>query len=424
MKKKLNPLVIFLVVGIPLYFLANFIRNGIPGAIFNELQKDLNTTAKGVTALGASFMYVYALSQLITGVLCDRYGGYRTMLYGCPLFLIGVLAFPFVDNIVVLCLLRAIAAFGASIIYLSLAKEMTSKAPEHFSLLLGLVCFIGFLGGVTAGQPFSSLASSIGWKNSILGVGVIACLLYLAIPLVKKTQGTLPEIRQIPFSVKVFARIFKTGGTWRIVASFSIAYGVAFALCTVIAKKYLEDCCQYSVKASGIVMSLMFLSMAISSIGMGFLSKLFNNRRLIFGKVCCISTAILLLMLTLFTIFGIKGFAPGLVFVLVPLIASYGSVAMAQGIELNRPEDGGMVVSIINFLVYVVVALAGNISGLLLDFFGFTLNSNGDKIYHSGAYAGLFGLLGLFAVYATYNAWQLPETWGKNINSRFVNNDN
>jgi MFS family permease len=277
MKKKLNPLVIFLVVGIPLYFLANFIRNGIPGAIFNELQKDLNTTAKGVTALGASFMYVYALSQLITGVLCDRYGGYRTMLYGCPLFLIGVLAFPFVDNIVVLCLLRAIAAFGASIIYLSLAKEMTSKAPEHFSLLLGLVCFIGFLGGVTAGQPFSSLASSIGWKNSILGVGVIACLLYLAIPLVKKTQGTLPEIRQIPFSVKVFARIFKTGGTWRIVASFSIAYGVAFALCTVIAKKYLEDCCQYSIKASGIVMSLMFLSMAISSIGMGFLSKLFGT---------------------------------------------------------------------------------------------------------------------------------------------------
>jgi hypothetical protein len=50
MKKKLNPLVIFLVVGIPLYFLANFIRNGIPGAIFNELQKDLSTLQNKVLA--------------------------------------------------------------------------------------------------------------------------------------------------------------------------------------------------------------------------------------------------------------------------------------------------------------------------------------------------------------------------------------
>ena len=421
--KKLNPLVIFLAVGIPIYFFANFIRNGIPGAIFNELQRDLNTTAKGVTALGASFMYVYALSQLITGVLCDRYGGYRTMLWGCPLFLIGVLAFPFIDNIVILCFLRAIAAFGASIIYLSLAKEMTSKAPEQFSLLLGLVCFIGFLGGVTAGQPFSYLSSSIGWRNSILVVGVVSCFLYMLVPIIKKTQTPLPEVRNIPFSIKVFARIFKTGGTWRIVASFSVAYGVAFALCTVIAKKYLEDCCQYSVKASGVVMSLMFLSMAISSIGMGFISKLFNNRRLIFGKVCCCSTGILLLLLTIFTILGVKGLLPGIVFVLVPLVASYGSVAMAQGIELNRPEDGGTVVSVINFLVYVVVAVAGNISGLLLDFFGFTLNTNGDKIYNPISYAGLFGLLALFVIYATYNAWQLPETWGKNINDRFVNND-
>ena len=77
--------------GSALYFFANIQRVAIPGAIFDRLQEELHLSAPGVTALGSSFMYVYALNQLVIGLFVNRYGGRRVMLPGALLFCLGSL---------------------------------------------------------------------------------------------------------------------------------------------------------------------------------------------------------------------------------------------------------------------------------------------------------------------------------------------
>ena len=64
-----------LICGTGLYFFANLQRVAIPGTVFNHLQENLHAGAPYITALGASFMYVYAVSQLLVGLFLDRYGG-------------------------------------------------------------------------------------------------------------------------------------------------------------------------------------------------------------------------------------------------------------------------------------------------------------------------------------------------------------
>ena len=91
-KKKsifINLTLIFL--GTMFYLFANFQRIAIPGAVFDIMEQELHVTAPFITAFGAIFMYVYAFTQLINGVLVDRFGGFRIMLTGGIVLAVGAL---------------------------------------------------------------------------------------------------------------------------------------------------------------------------------------------------------------------------------------------------------------------------------------------------------------------------------------------
>ena len=51
-----------IVLGMLFYFVANFQRIAVPGAIFDILEQELSVGAPQITAFGALFMYVYANS--------------------------------------------------------------------------------------------------------------------------------------------------------------------------------------------------------------------------------------------------------------------------------------------------------------------------------------------------------------------------
>jgi MFS family permease len=103
-------------MGVMLYFFANLQRVAIPGSIFNELQTDLNASAKYITALSSMFMYIYAAGQLCAGLLADRYGGERVITFGALLFCLGSILFPFCTSLPLLYFCRFLVGMGASAI--------------------------------------------------------------------------------------------------------------------------------------------------------------------------------------------------------------------------------------------------------------------------------------------------------------------
>ena len=113
-----------------LYFIANFQRIAVPGAIFDILEQELSVSAPYITAFGAIFMYVYAIGQLVTGVLVDRFGGLRVISCGGIIFGIGCLLFPISSFLPAMYLSRALMGFGCSMFYLSLVKELKNLYSE------------------------------------------------------------------------------------------------------------------------------------------------------------------------------------------------------------------------------------------------------------------------------------------------------
>ena len=133
MKKEYIFQLILIVIATFLYFFANIQRVAVPGAIFDV-----------ITALGASFMYIYAVTQLIVGLLISKYGGYRVITYGALIFAIGGLMFPAVKTLQMLYLSRALVGLGSATLYLGIIQETRNVVSKNnFGIALSIILFIG-----------------------------------------------------------------------------------------------------------------------------------------------------------------------------------------------------------------------------------------------------------------------------------------
>ena len=88
-----------ILLGTLFYFVANFQRIAVPGAIFDILEQELSVGAPQITAFGAIFMYIYAFTQLLNGIFVDRYGGYKIMAVGAVIMSAGFIIFTLTSNL-------------------------------------------------------------------------------------------------------------------------------------------------------------------------------------------------------------------------------------------------------------------------------------------------------------------------------------
>lgn len=262
--------------GSALYFFANIQRVAIPGAIFDRLQEELHLSAPGVTALGSSFMYVYALNQLVIGLFVNRYGGRRVMLPGALLFCLGSLLFPLSDG-AWLYFSRALTGFGASSIYLSLIDETIRSFRKNRTVAVSLVIMTGYAGGVAANAPFVAGVRAIGWRLMLEAVAAATVLFYLLFAAASFARKPPPVRRGVPLDFSGFSGVLGNGHNRALFAFSGVNFGLYYCIQTVIGKKFLEDFCGFSSPDAAWVLSLMGAISAVSGVLFAVLSRLAGN---------------------------------------------------------------------------------------------------------------------------------------------------
>ena len=402
-------------MGVMLYFFANFQRVAIPGAIFDELQSDLNVGAKYITALSSMFMYIYAAGQLFAGLLADRYGGERVITFGALLFCLGSLIFPFCTTLPLLYFCRFLVGMGASAIYLSLVKILATRFPKKFPVLLGFFLLWGYAGGVVATAPFVFIVKELSWRTALIIFGAASLVSYLLF-VGSKYLVTLPRVTNTPFSFRVFGELLKRKHNRNIIIYSACSFGTYYCIHTVIGKKFLEDFCRLSTEAAATYIMGLSILASISAFCMALVSQFFGGRRKIFlviaGCVAVIAYGVIVLALC----FNWR--TPYLVFLLfaVAWFANQGTISVPTMKDTNVPEAMGAIVSLCNGTVYLMVALLSNAVGLLLDMFEPVRNGN-VLIYTNNSYLAVFILFLLLSVCTLYNACRLRDTRGENVAS-------
>ena len=396
-----------------LYATSYFQRTSLPGTIFNELQRDCAMNALQVANVGASFVYVYAVCQLFSGMFADKYCGSRVVFWGGLIFIAGIILFPLVQNHYLLYFARMLTGLGASTMYLSLVKETDRLFDrKNYPIMIAVVYFFGYGGGLCGSLPFERLCSVFPWRSVLIGAAAVSVICYILFLLGKRCTP-MPPPAPVKISFKPLLSIMRNPLSWLILFVSSVNFTVYFIIQTVFGKKFLQDFAgMSSISAASVVFSLTFCCM-VTILTAGILSRLFNNRH----KPLIITASGLSLISSLLMLAGIYFHLPAPLFVLCYLLYAMSAgvpMVFAMSIqEVNSRDILTQSTAFSNMANYLFVAIFSQLAGMLLECVGGTRDAvSGAMIYSDRAYLVLFLIVSAISLISFCSAFMIPETRG------------
>lgn len=393
-----------------LYVMANFQRVSIPGAIFDTLQADLQANAPTITSFGATFMYTYAFSLLAIGMLVDRFSGVKVILWGGSLFALGALIFPNTTCLPLLYFSRMLLGAGAACFYLSLVQEVKKCFPDkYFGISVSLMLITGYMGGVCANAPFIIVAHAFSWQAVMNVLAIITLVVVLAYAFVLHFLHGVPQNEHVHFSLEPFKEVLSKHFNRNLYMFAGLNYGLYYVIQTVIGVKFLKDFVNLSATQASVALSIMVVIAGISGLSLATLSKLCNNRRVIFMKSVCLFTTTIFAIIFLCLLFDIR---THLIVYMLMLVAIGGGmspllVPIIHG--TNKYEVRGTALSIMNCCFFLSVGILASLVGVLLDVYAPVSNSVGHLVYSNKSYMLVFGTFILFSFVEMYNVFKLKD---------------
>ncbi|MDO9540968.1 MAG: MFS transporter, partial [Kiritimatiellia bacterium] len=396
-----------------LYFFSYFQRIAVPGTCFDELQRDFKASAAAITALGSIFLYVYGSTQFFIGMVADRFGGRRTMLFGASVLVCASILFPLSHSLPMLYITRAILAAGASTIFISLAKEIDNLFnPRHFAIWLGVSLFIGYSGGIAGTYPFERAVSHFGWRTAMLGAAALGFIALIATFIVfRKFRVARPQ--SVPTKTAHLGSVLKNRLTYPVTIAGAINFAIYFLFQAALGKKMLTDCCaNSSARAAAITFAMIIVCTSFASLS-GFISHLIGNRRkpvILAGVLLTLATTVLLTV----ALHGRPDYRIiGAGFIMLGISAAISPICLTSIKEVNIGPAAATSMGFANCAAYITVAIITNLAGVVMDCFPeqTRLTSQGI-IYPVIAYRLILaGCVGL-AVISVIAAFFIRETRG------------
>jgi cyanate permease len=400
-----------------LYFFSFFQRVAVPGPIFNDIQTEFAISASGVTALSAIYLFVYATMQPFAGYLADRFGGIRVVLLSGILLCLGSILFPLSGGVWGLYLSRALVGVGASTMYLCLVKETDHYfGGKNFAMIFGLLCLLGYAGGLVGTRPFRMLVENIGWRNSCMTVAIATCCVLLVTWLMKYKVNRKDEIRKTNHIFDSMAIVLKNKLNYPLLITIPLCFSIYFSLQATIGQKFLEDFCGITTMESA---NYTFVMMLFTMSGMfisGFISRLIGNKRkcfIVFNAVATILAMLLILSGISLKLSAAFFFIP---YILSAAAAGCTPVNATFMKEINPPGNVAISIGIFNSVVYIMVAVVSKLIGQVLDIFkSSAIITAKSTIYPPSAYITLFSIMLAISLIALVASLYCRETNGNNI---------
>lgn len=399
------------IIGTILYFMANIQRVAVPGAIFDVLQIALKTNPASITALGASFMYIYAISQLIIGILISRYGGFRVITVGSVIFAIGSLLFPFSKSLWLLYISRGLIGLGSATFYLGMIQE-TKKIvhKNNFGVVLSLILLIGYLGGIIANAPLVLCVNQIGWRQTFFCIGIITLILTFAFVLIKTFVPKQSIDKSVHFNFELYKNVLKNKNNLNLYTFACLNYGLYYVLQTVIGKKFLEDFCLFQTLTAAIILSVMGGLYAIAGPIMATISKAILNRRTIFLKISATNTSFSAIFILICLAFNFRTPIIAILFCLMAFFACLSPLLVPLLHDLNGQRESSTAISTMTSGFYLIVAILGNVTGYILNAFSSASVLTNPVIYSNQAYIVIFTVIFCLSLISLFCAFKIQES--------------
>lgn len=410
---------LFIIFLASIFYCYEFMVQTSPGVITNELLHDFNLNAASLSVLAAFFFYAYAPTQLVGGILYDRFGPRVLITAATLICALGVFSFAAGNSFAFLALGRFLVGFGGAFSFVGVLVLASRWLPEkHFPLIVGLLQSLGCIAAICGQVPLSIAVADYGWRECFHVLFYVGIVLAICVWLFIRDwpEGNKPPVDEVHHSHHTglwagLVRVFSKSQTyWIALYSFMI-----WAPITVFAAlwgiPYVSALYNISITAASTVGMMVWIGIAVGSPLFGVWSTKIKNRNIplvasaVFGVIAALATLYLpmplwAMYITLF-VFGIGASGQSLIFAVVQ--------------DNNAPTVVGTAMGFNNLAVVAGGALCQPLAGYLMNAHWNGVVTNGVPIYNIADFKSALMLLPIcYGVALIVGLFMIRETHAKN----------
>lgn len=169
-------------------YLFSYLLRSAGAALAKPMALELGLAPAALGLVNASFYLAFALVQLPSGVLLDRWGPRRTLTLLFLMAALGCWLFALSGALSLLVLGRALMGAGVALALVGAVRAYQVLWPARVGFLSGLTVALGGVGGLLASTPLVLLGEVVGWRGVFLLLGLLALALALLLVLAPETS--------------------------------------------------------------------------------------------------------------------------------------------------------------------------------------------------------------------------------------------
>lgn len=326
---------------------------------------DTFSTSKAMVGLALTGMWAaYALLQYPGGVLGDRFGERRILLFALGLTGAGSLAVAAAPTFGFFAVFVLVLGAGAGLFF-PVAAALTTDLFERKGQVLGLIASGASVAGMIAPAVAAIVATRYGWRTALplVGLAVLPAIVLLWRRVRPRASATPAQSLRGGLDPTMVVELL---GRPTVLFSLFLSVILSFTFQSVFSflPTFLVEYQSFSVQNAGIAFGGSYLLSAIGQAGMGRVSDISSRDTAITISTVCIITG----MGTLLTMSDRLVVLGGVAFVGFGL--SVGGVMNARFVDNFGEDDRGTSLGLVR-LIYLLLASTGNvITGTLADTVG------------------------------------------------------
>jgi len=269
-----------------LFFLYEFFLRTFIGTIADELIHSFHVTPVQLSIIGSAYYLTYSLMQIPVGLMTDRFGVRRLLMFATLTCVAGVFAFSFSHSFYMAVISRFLMGFGSSFGFICLLVLALNWFPQdNFGFFSGLSQFLGAIGPLIAGAPLVWVLQDAhdNWRLVLSGIGFFGVALAVFIAIFVRNHPKRLAYRTV-FLERTdslwqrLLRLLKNGQTWAIVFYSGFVYVSLVLLGAVWGTEYLEAK-GFPQSTAAFIASLVWLGLAVGCPVFGFISDRIRRRK-------------------------------------------------------------------------------------------------------------------------------------------------
>lgn len=394
------------------FYCYEYLLRVAPSVMNAELMAHYQINDFQLGSLTAYYYYIYAPMQLPVGLLVDRYGPKRLMVFACLCCAVGAYLFVCSHSLLIAKLGRFLVGLGSSFAFVGVLKLATIYLPKnHFAVVSGMTMALGQLGAMLGDVLLTVMIKYDGWQKASIHAAIFGLVLTFALIAIFRIRtkdddesDTIPKDQPSTRNVIAgFIELAKNKELWKTSVMGCLLWVPIVVFAEYLGIDYLKTVFNLTSGQAAMANSMIFIGMASGGPLVTTLSNKLESRLLPI-KVGCVISA-----LCMSAVIMIPNMPIPLLFLalyLTGLTTSTQVIVFPMAEEIASKGSAGTALALTNMLVMISGIIFQPLTGYLLN-----TTQIGEATHVAGDFQYALGYIPLAIISTLFVALMTNETF-------------